>query len=246
MKKITKKKSGIKFYCNMFYFTMICSLFSTPYSYTPSYQEFPKISLSSAEYPKSVQLLLESTDIEQQESYMPYTDGIQFKSTRNLQKNYSGMNLSYELEDGIRELARQYDIPYQIVLTIGEQESNGCWNNNGVISATDDYGEFQINKRNLSYIEEQLGYTEEEILYDSLKNAEAAIFLLKDIINRDDVTSLEDVFGMYNGWVNWKNKSISVNYVNNCNHIMKEYFPNFEYNNNEDKSNNPLVLSLSK
>lgn len=142
---------------------------------------------------------------------------------------YSGMALAHELEDNLKTLAENFNIPYQILLTIGYQESGGNWNNNGVISSTDDYGLFQINQCNLSYIKEQLGYSKEEILNDELKNTEACLLLLSNIIKREDVTTLEDIFGMYNGWVNWQNKSQSVNYVNSCMEIMGAYFPSYEY-----------------
>lgn len=138
------------------------------------------------------------------------------------------MALSNELEDEIKRLSDDYGIPYQIVLTIGEQESGGTWNTNGVISATNDYGLFQINKANLSYINTKLGFTEDEILNDPIKNTEACLFLLNDITSRDDVDTLDDIFGMYNGWVNWKKKKMSVDYVQNCSKIMNEYFPDYQ------------------
>lgn len=146
-----------------------------------------------------------------------------------LEPDYSGMKLSNEYEDEIKKLADRYNIPYQIILTIGYRESAGNWNNNGVISATSDYGVFQINECNLDYIEENLGYSKEDVLNDPIKNAESCMFILKDIIKRDDVTTLEEIFGMYNGWVNWKNKEQSVSYSNACCEIMTEYFPEFEY-----------------
>ena len=230
MKKVVKKKNVIRFYCNMFYFYMIFSIFSTPYH--ASFNESPKVSLSSIEDQHSVKSIIKLPDIDFKiDDYIPVTDNITTSSVSDLEyaNSYSGMNLDYELEDGIKELAEQYEVPYQIVLTIGEQESRGSWNNNGVISPTNDYGEFQINECNLSYIEENLGYTKEEIRYDSLKNAEACVFLLKDILSRDDVNSLEDVFGMYNGWINWQNKPISVSYVDGCLDIMDKYFSDYHY-----------------
>ena len=151
--------------------------------------------------------------------------------------NYSGMKLSNEYEDEIKRLTSLYNIPYQIVLTIGYRESAGNWNNNGVISSTNDYGMFQINECNLAYIEEKLGFTKDEILNDPVKNAEVCIYLLKDIIKREDVTTVEEVFGMYNGWVGWENKPLAVNYSSACCEIINEYFPEFEYTKTEKQSN---------
>ena len=150
-----------------------------------------------------------------------------------IEKEYSGMKLSNEYEDEIRKLAETYNVPYEIILTIGYRESGGNWNNNGVISSTDDYGVFQINKCNLEYIKENLGYTEEEILNDPIKNAEACIYLLKDILKRESVDTPEEIFGIYNGWIGWKNKPLAVEYSAACCEIMDDYFPNFEYNKNQ-------------
>jgi len=152
-------------------------------------------------------------------------------------KEYSGMNLSNTLEEEIKKISEIYGVPYQIVLTIGERESAGKWNNNGVISDTNDYGEFQINECNLSYIEENLGYKKEEILNDPIKNAEACIFLLRDIINREDINTVTEIFGMYNGWVGWENKPLAINYSVGCSQILNDYFPEFEYKENKKYNN---------
>ena len=154
---------------------------------------------------------------------------------------YSGMSLTHELEDSIKNLCLLYDIPYQIVLTIGERESGGNWNNNGIISRTDDYGIFQINECNLEYIEENLGYTKEEIMNNPLKNTEACLFLLSNIIDMDDVNSVRDIFGVYNGWVNWKDKAMAVDYADGCYEILNHYFPDFDYSVDEYNSFNQFT-----
>ena len=143
--------------------------------------------------------------------------------------NYSGMALSNEFEDEIKKIAQEYDVDYQIVLTVGERESGGKWNNNGVISKTNDYGVFQINQCNLDYIEKNLGYTKDEVLHEPIKNAESCIYLLTDIINREEVDTLEEIFGMYNGWVRWDEKSQSVEYSNACCDIISDYFEDYQY-----------------
>lgn len=238
------KKTKLKIYCNIIYFTMMFYIFSTSQQHTYLHNKTSNYSLTHINNKHFISSIHESTNTTLEKTYMPYMSDIMLSPTQFLinndimfpptpfsanYENYSGMALSHEFEDEIKELAEKYEIPYQIVLTIGHQESDGNWNNNGVISPTNDYGEFQINECNLAYIEKNLGHTKEEILYDSIKNAEACMFLLKDIMNSDDITSLDDIFGMYNGWVNWKNKKISVNYVSNCNNIINEYFPDYEY-----------------
>lgn len=153
------------------------------------------------------------------------------------ENNYSGMELSNEYEDEIKRLANLYSVPYEIVLTIGYRESSGKWDNNGVVSPTNDYGVFQINECNLEYIEENLGYSEEEILNNPVKNAEACMLILKDILKRDDVTTIEEIFGMYNGWVGWEDKPLAETYSIECCDIINEYFPDFKYIKEEKKNN---------
>lgn len=142
---------------------------------------------------------------------------------------YSGMKLSNEYENQVKELCELYNVPSELILTIGYQESDGKWDNNGKISPTDDYGEFQINECNHDYIKEQLGYTSDDLLYDPIKNAEAAILLVSDIIKMDSSLSAEEIFGIYNGWTNWREKDTSIRYSNSCFRILCEYFSGFEY-----------------
>ena len=126
-------------------------------------------------------------------------------------------------------LIDEYDVPLEIILTIGYQESDGKWDNNGKISPTNDYGEFQINKCNHDYIYEQLGYTTDDLLYDSVKNAEAAVLLVSNIIKMDDTLTSEEIFGIYNGWTNWREKKGAVRYSKSCVDILCEYFSGFKY-----------------
>lgn len=214
-----RKKVVSKVYCNIFYFTFLLSLLSSSKHECLASENIPKFSLSHANYDGFASFDLKMSDL-----YINNSVSLAICNS----EDYSGMALSNELEDEIKRLSDDYGIPYQIVLTIGEQESGGVWNTNGIISSTNDYGLFQINVANLPYIETNLGFTKDEILNDPLKNTEACLFLLKDIMTREDVNTLDDIFGMYNGWINWKNKQISVDYVENCNKIINEYFSNFE------------------
>ena len=155
---------------------------------------------------------------------------------------YSGMALDHELEDYIREKCYEvvelgyYDIEitgedlFRIIMTLGEKESNGTWECNGVISKTNDYGQFQINKCNHKTIQDNLGYSTEELLNDRYKNTDAAIYLIcNNILSHSKCKKSEDVFGMYNGWTNWKNIKRSVNYAENCLKIMDNYFETTEF-----------------
>ena len=214
-----RKKAVSKLYCNLFYFAFAFSIFSSSNHESLASETTSKFSLSHVNYDSFTNLNFDLSD---------YINNNYYSTITLSENNYSGMALSNELEDEIKRLSDDYGIPYQIVLTIGEQESGGTWNTNGVISSTNDYGLFQINGANLSYINTKLGFTKDEILNDPIKNTEACLFLLNDITSRDDVDTLDDIFGMYNGWINWQKKKMSVDYVQNCSKIMNEYFPDYQ------------------
>ena len=132
-----------------------------------------------------------------------------------------------QLKDHIYKISNQYGVPYDILTTIGHQESGGDWETNGMISYTGDYGQFQINLRwNFEDIHRDLGFTVEELLYDPYKNIEASAYLLKRIMNLYGYTihnfNYENIFGTYNGWLNWRRSSISRQYVSSCMSIISQ------------------------
>ena len=145
-----------------------------------------------------------------------------------------GMKLTREFENDITSIANEYGFDSPIMLVIGDQESDGKWNNNGLISDTKDYGVFQINEYNHPHIEDVFGYSSDDLRYDPIKNTHAAAYIISNIISRSDVNSLEDIFGMYNGWTNWRNIEGSVKYVNECMERLNKYFPNYSYENNKE------------
>lgn len=145
-----------------------------------------------------------------------------------------GMKLSREYEKIIIDISHKYGIDPEIMLTLGDQESDGKWDNLGKISETNDYGPYQINEINHQHIKEVFGFTSEDLLYDPIKSAEAAAYLISKIMLRNDVNSLDEIFGMYNGWTNWRNIEWSVNYVNECFERINRYFPNYTYENNKE------------
>ena len=154
-----------------------------------------------------------------------------------LGKSTSGMALSKDFEDYIRSLCDEYasnydldaDELFQSTLVIGDQESDGEWNCNGKISATNDYGEFQINISNHAAIKKYLGYTTEELLNDQEKNADAAVWIISNIMVDSHCNSTEDIYGMYNGWISWEQKDTSVEYVESCMERKKAYFGEILY-----------------
>ena len=125
-----------------------------------------------------------------------------------------------EYQRYILKMSNKYDVPFNVLMAIFDNESGGLFNTNGVISNTDDYGLFQINICNHDFIYEQLGYEPKDILNDPYKNIEAATLLVKQICNmyEEDLIqeNYENIFGTYNGWKSWRNKEISRDYASNA------------------------------
>lgn len=122
-----------------------------------------------------------------------------------------------DLQKHMMDMSKKYNVPFNVIMTIADIESGSKFNTNGVVSYTDDYGQMQINKCNFELIEEQLGYTEKDILTDPYKNIEASTWLLSTICKmyESDIKSdrYENIYGTYNGWINWKEKEMAVEYA---------------------------------
>lgn len=161
-------------------------------------------------------------------------------------RTYYAINATEQLQDYINMKAEEYSIPAEIAFAIIERESGGTWNTNGVISKTNDYGLSQINICNHDTIYDALGYTTDDLLYNEEKNIDAMFYLLQGIFNQYGYTkdnySSENVFGTYNGWLNWRSINSSVNYANGCLQILE----NLKINTYEKEIEQSAVLSLSK
>lgn len=73
------------------------------------------------------------------------------------EKYYFEVPLSEELQDYIRELCLDYNVPMALVIALIDHESSF---NPDAISRTDDYGLMQINKINHKTFEKTYGYTD--------------------------------------------------------------------------------------
>ncbi len=141
-----------------------------------------------------------------------------------------------ELKDSIYRIGQEYGVPFDIMTTIGHQESGGQWNTNGVKSYTGDYGQYQINVRwNLESINRELGFTEDDLLYNPYKSIEASAYLINKIMNIYGYTldnyDPKEIFGTYNGWTNWKEKEMAVAYAESCMSILEENLYSYEEQN---------------
>lgn len=128
----------------------------------------------------------------------------------------------------LHDLAEEYAISYEDLLAIAYVESGGNFNNNGVVSATNDYGVFQINEGNFEVLQEELGYTPNQILYDDYANAECAAFLLSDIckrnVIRNGIMDEVEMFREYNGGSKFYNIPVTLVYATKAIKIKNELY----------------------
>ena len=143
-------------------------------------------------------------------------------------RTYYDFPCAIELQDHIYDMSEKYGVPHKVMMTIIDRESGGQWNTNGVISYTNDYGIAQINKCNEEEIMAVFGWTMEDILHDPYKCIEVEAYFLKGLMDRYDYTlesyDAENLFGSYNGWLNWRKKEMAVKYAEACMEIMEEKF----------------------
>ncbi len=140
---------------------------------------------------------------------------------------YYDFACSEEMQDYIFQISEKYNVPFEIIMVIIERESGGRWHTNGIISSTNDYGLTQINEINHKYIEENLGFTSDDLRYDPYKSIEAQAFLLKDILDYyqyTDEIDYRNVFGTYNGWLKWYEIKGACEYADACMEILEEKF----------------------
>jgi|GEM_PF-2724156 len=152
-------------------------------------------------------------------------DIIETKEELYYEKEFVGYEngLSYELQQYMYEISLKYDVPFPVLMTISHVESGGEFNTNGIVSNTNDYGLMQINECNINYIKDSLGFNKDDILNDPYKNIEASAFLIRDIYSIKENQELEEIFGIYNGWINWEKKNTSLDYVSKSLELYEQY-----------------------
>lgn len=158
---------------------------------------------------------------------------------------YNQPNMDLDTQRIIKQVAEEYQVPYRYLMTIADVESDGKFDNHGVISSSDDYGVMQINKANIPTLCERLNTTPDSILYDDETNIRASATILKDIINlceqKYGTVNDEEVYGCYNGWINWREKEISRNYVEKALNLQNAIYNDANMVNTEE-----LEMKVSK
>ena len=217
---LIKNKRKIITYCLIYYSILVSNI-------SHKKEEFEKIGNSVV---SNVTIKETTTNLEKESEETKEKPLILSIHSEEMKKlgdyNQTSLDKYQNLKSFIIQISNKYNIPYDILETIIHQESGGCWNTNGVISPTSDYGLTQINECNLEKIYNDLGYTKEEILYEAPKAIDAQAHLIKEIIDlygyEYDTINYKEVFGTYNGWIKWKNKEISREYADSCMKILNE------------------------
>ena len=127
-----------------------------------------------------------------------------------------------EKQQFLYELCQKEGVDFNNAMTIWHVESRGQFNCNGKENSTHDYGEMQINECNIKSLNEIFEFVKGDnpdineirnvFKNDWQKNMIAAVYLIKEREAMYEKGDYEDVFGCYNGWIDWKSKSISQEY----------------------------------
>lgn len=135
-------------------------------------------------------------------------------------REYYDVPCPINLQNHIYNMGEKYVLDHKLMFVILDQESDGHWNNNGIVSITNDYGVAQINKCNADYVMEKFGWTMEEIQHDPYKCIEVQASFLKDMMVMYGYTidnyDLANMCGTYNGWIDWRESDRACEYVREC------------------------------
>ncbi len=139
-----------------------------------------------------------------------------------------GFPCSLDLQKHIRNIADKYEVPFEVIMILLDQESNGHWKDNGKISPTNDYGLAQIHYTVLPLVQKGTGLTKEQILNDPYAAAEACAYIVKytwgflgyDLNNFHYLNT----FGSYCAWIDWQKSPEARIYADSCIKRLKEHF----------------------
>lgn len=109
------------------------------------------------------------------------------ESTAEEEIEYLDIPLSADLQDYIRGLCNDYDVPFELVIALIDVESSF---RPGIISKTNDYGYMQINICNHEWLSEELEIAD---FLDPEQNVLAGVYILSshlEATNGDLVTAL--------------------------------------------------------
>lgn len=166
-------------------------------------------------------------------------------------KIYQDCPLSAELQRFIYEQSTLNDMPFDFLLSIIHVESRGNFNSSGQVgynsSTSHDLGLTQQNTisslpnfmktYNVSYED---GY---QLLKDNdYANVCAAILVCNEINKQFSEYDPYEFAGCYNGWLNWRNYSVSREYVSMFQEVYDEIYTNYH----EIEKNNSNNMNYQK
>lgn len=93
---------------------------------------------------------------------------------------YFNVPLSEDLQDYIRSLSEEYEVPMELILAMIEVESSF---NPNAVSGTDDYGYMQINSVNFDSLSEELGITD---FFDPQQNILCGTYIISQHLKATD------------------------------------------------------------
>lgn len=271
MKQEKKKKTGIKIYST----SVIALLAISPYiiSNINHKQTGKEISMATIMdentnfiYSEDIERLVEELDTNKKDVLNHYTkcdtlekildrqEQLESLSLTDEDKIYQDCPLSAELQRFIYEQSTLNDIPFDFLLSIIHVESRGNFNSSGQVgynSATShDLGLTQQNTisslpnfMKTYQVNYEDGYT---LLKDNdYANVCAALLMCNEISNQFNEYNPYEFAGCYNGWLNWRNYSISREYVSMFQQVYDEIYTDY-HDIKQSKSNNTNYQKKNK
>lgn len=137
--------------------------------------------------------------------------------------------LPLDLNIYMYQMATKYEVSYTALMAIAHVESDGNFNNHGVIGCSGDEGIMQINPANYPVLCAELGFTPEQIKDDDKANIECAAFLLRDICQRNrrrngGVLNEDEMYREYNGGGNFKDIPATLKYLEYANRSIHDLY----------------------
>jgi len=93
---------------------------------------------------------------------------------------YYSVNLTHDLQDYIRDICEQYDVPMSLIIAMIDAESGF---DPTVVSRTNDYGLMQINLINHDWLKQQIGVTD---MLDPYQNVMSGVYILSDKLSANN------------------------------------------------------------
>lgn len=130
---------------------------------------------------------------------------------------YYDVSVPEYVQDFIHVMEKKTGVPAVVIYAIMGKESEYTL---GKISSTGDYGVMQVNKHWTEEKWKKLGWTEDQVLNEWIAGIDVGIDVLIDAMNYYNYTledyNMDDLFGYYHSYINWRTADDGPSYVNDC------------------------------